>query len=198
MLRGHGEIRRVSELSVEERVGDVVVKTPLTAVFIGEVVEVTAHVVRQREQPAVRELNVLATDEAEAGVCAGTVEVRHADNHRLRAWSHAVAGVALDVGLHVVAEGPLELDPHVNVTSGEDRVGAAPLVSVHVTGRRDWEYVDQCSLGAEGEPDERVAEPVVHPCVDLSANILLELAYFALYAGCMAPRVHLEVDAEPF
>ena len=34
MLRGHGEIRRVSELSVEERVGDVVVKTPLTAVFI--------------------------------------------------------------------------------------------------------------------------------------------------------------------
>jgi len=35
----------------------------------GEVVEVIAHVVRQREQPAVRELNVLATDEAEAGVC---------------------------------------------------------------------------------------------------------------------------------
>jgi len=34
MLRGHGEIRRVSELSVEERVGDVVVKTPLTAIFI--------------------------------------------------------------------------------------------------------------------------------------------------------------------
>jgi len=44
MLRGHGEIRRVSELSVEERVGDVVVKTPLTAIFIGEVVEVTTHV----------------------------------------------------------------------------------------------------------------------------------------------------------
>jgi len=53
MLRGHGEIPRVSELSVEERVGDVVVKTPLTAVFISEVVEVTAHVVGQREQPTV-------------------------------------------------------------------------------------------------------------------------------------------------
>jgi len=57
----------------------VVVKTPLTAVFIGEVVEVTAHVVRQREQPTVREIDVLATDEAEASVRARTVEVRHAD-----------------------------------------------------------------------------------------------------------------------
>jgi hypothetical protein len=91
MLRGHGEIRRVSELSVEERVGDVVVKTPLTAVFIREVVEVTAYVVRQREQPTVREINVLATDEAEASVRARTIEVRHADNHRLCARSHAVA-----------------------------------------------------------------------------------------------------------
>jgi hypothetical protein len=198
MLRGHGEIRRVSELSVEEGVRDVVVESPLTAILIGEVVEVTAHVVGQREQPTVREIDELATDEAKTSVRARTVKVGHADNHRLRARGHAVAGVALDVGLHVVAEGELELNADVNVTPSEDRVRAAPLVSVYVTGRRDGEHVDECGLGAEGELDEGVAEPVVHSCVDLSANILHELAYLALYARCVAPRVHLEVDAEPF
>ena len=93
MLRGHGEIRRVSELSIEESIRDVVVETPLTAVFVGEVVEVTAHVVGQREQSTVRELNELATDEAETSVRACTVEVRHAYDHRLCARSHAVVTI---------------------------------------------------------------------------------------------------------